>query len=483
VLFSKETYDANLSFIHENRHVIDQIKSMDIMQLEKKYKFERSREGNIILSYKKDKETVRYLHSTYSPIKEAKRFVDGNSERINKMFNHSTAFDKKKIEVMIYGLACCYHIREIINQYPDVIVNVVDFNPELFHYSLGFLDLKDLITNPNVRLIVTKDKHKILNELENNTSHSPFILYKPCVQLIPNDLLEVKEFLLDLDLQRQTADMNKNLLEHNFVSNTQIDYKDCSPFIQLMKDTPMILVSAGPSLMKNINLLKQASEFALIGVVGTAVKPLLSQGIQPDFIMLTDPTNNIVNQLDGNFEFPLFYLSTVYSEVVKLYKGPKFIVFQEGYGKAEIVANELRVKRIKTGGSVATTLLDFMVQIGANPICFVGQDLSYSNGQSHAKGTHLYRNIKEDLTLHYVENYYQNQKIPTSGNLKSYLRWFNRYIEDNPDIDFYNATEGGAYIDGATHISLSEFIDIIKSKTIESQRGLFYDTIKQHSKQ
>ena len=50
----------------------------------------------------------------------------------------------------------------------------------------------------------------------------------------------------------------------------------------------IILVSAGPSLNKNIMELKKAKNKAFIVATDTAVKPLLKAGIEPDLMVMVD---------------------------------------------------------------------------------------------------------------------------------------------------------------------------------------------------
>ena len=67
-----------------------------------------------------------------------------------------------------------------------------------------------------------------------------------------------------------------------------------------MADIPAAVVSAGPSLDKNIQLLKRGAEKFLIIAVSTALKPLLKTGVFPDFIVAIDPDETSVKGFDFN---------------------------------------------------------------------------------------------------------------------------------------------------------------------------------------
>jgi len=117
----------------------------------------------------------------------------------------------------------------------------------------------------------------------------------------------------------------------------------------------------------------------------------------------------------------------------------------------------------KSGGSVATALLDLLVYFGANPIALVGQDLAYTNNFSHTDGSHAQKEISGSLT---ALDYYQKEQVTTERNLNSYRLWIENYVKQEKDTGFFNCTEGGAYINNWKHISLDKFYKMLPSKNI-----------------
>ncbi len=196
----------------------------------------------------------------------------------------------------------------------------------------------------------------------------------------------------------------------------------------------MIVVSAGPSLNKQLPLLKKISDdrHFVIGAVGTA-------------------------------DTPLFYLSTAYNETILLHKGPRYRVYQGGYADAERFAREHNEPLIQTGGSVATALLDMMVYLGGETIALVGQDLAYTDGVSHAEGAHAWQEVKEGLSAMTVLNYDQTCVVQTAKNLTLYRKWFEQFAKKHPTLALYNCTEGGAYIKNWQHIPLNQYYMVYNS--------------------
>ena len=107
---------------------------------------------------------------------------------------------------------------------------------------------------------------------------------------------------------------------------------------------------------------------------------------------------------------------------------------------------------MELGGSVAWQSW-LAIRFGGNPIVFVGQDLAFTNGQSHAYGGL----VNQDVSRRKVKG--QNGEfLDTTLGLLSFKHWIENKIRDNL-VEFINATEGRAYIEGCKHISLQDFID------------------------
>jgi hypothetical protein len=285
------------------------------------------------------------------------------------------------------------------------------------------------------------------------------LIYKPSLVLIDQE--EIRLTLESFLMKKRTIREQGESLRQNFELNLTLNDEDISRYIGNYQDGQAILVSAGPSLTKQLPLLKIALEKGVkIACVGTSLLTMIKAGIRPNFVMVSDPKDAIQEQFVGveNENIPLFYLSTANHGAVKRYKGPRIIVWQRGFEEAEIQAKLNRVPLVETGGSVATCLLDLLIKLGFKKIALVGQDLAFTDNQTHAMNTHRYNQIHNDLHLIEVEDYYRTEKIKTSRNLFIYLKWFERYVEQHGNIELWNCTEGGAYIDGWKHFPLKKFL-------------------------
>ncbi len=253
----------------------------------------------------------------------------------------------------------------------------------------------------------------------------------------------------------------------NFYHNVQYiptGYKAFQLFRAIPDDIPAFVVSAGPSLNKNIKELKRAKNKSFIIAVDTAVKPLLREGIVPDMFATLDglkPLKLVKTEQARNL--PLLTMVTAANAILDYHTGKKFF-YDEGYEyvRKMFEMNGKKLEGFPTGGSVATLAFSLTCHLGFRKIIFVGQDLAYTDNKSHADGTFQDAMPEED-TEEFIKvpgNY--ETEVPTLKNLDSYRKWFGEYIEwwtRGHKTVFINATEGGARIEGTELMTLSEVID------------------------
>jgi hypothetical protein len=152
------------------------------------------------------------------------------------------------------------------------------------------------------------------------------------------------------------------------------------------KDMPAILVSTGPSLQKNVHLLKDKQDKVVIIAVAQALRILLAYDITPDFICTVDFGDINYGHFKGlmDSKVPLIALNRTYAEILKDWKGIKYICASPQPGFQDTCTTILKDKgAVDQGGSVAHLCFGAAVHLGCNPIAFIGQDLALSDDKSH----------------------------------------------------------------------------------------------------
>jgi hypothetical protein len=237
--------------------------------------------------------------------------------------------------------------------------------------------------------------------------------------------------------------------------NSEEDFEGVFP-----EDAPAIVVAAGPSLEKNVDLLQEAKGKALIVAVDTIFKYLMDRGIRPDVVVTADPHKGVhLFNFPGASTVPVAFDSPVNYRILDIMKDgkPIFISSECPYYNKLYETIGRQMYTLTAGGSVATLAFALVVAWGFRRIVLVGQDLALSPDKVHAGNVGTDRGRLQGELIP-VEGYY-GDTVYTSPDYHHYLEWYNIVVANNLDIEVINATEGGARIQGAVNMSLREVID------------------------
>ena len=179
----------------------------------------------------------------------------------------------------------------------------------------------------------------------------------------------------------------------NLLANTKEILKN--PYLSSMKDkyagTAAIIVSNGPSLDKSMPLLKQIQGKCLMICAESAIVPLTKNGIKPDIMCALERTKeNYLYHFENRNHSPditLCALGMVDPRIIPSFAGEKLPVFRKGEGLNRWFNQHLGDgSELDAGASVAHLALSTAIYLGADPIIFVGQDLSYGQDRAtHSK--------------------------------------------------------------------------------------------------
>ncbi|MGG3563605.1 6-hydroxymethylpterin diphosphokinase MptE-like protein [Neobacillus rhizosphaerae] len=400
-----------------------------------------------------DEEKIFYLHSRYNPRREAENLV----EQID--------IPPEKDILLIVGIGAGFHVEQFQKKYNKLQLVVIEFNHLYAEWAKKQLSLvKNLVSDGKITFISSTNQDELKAILVSYLSNSSveLFIYKPAIELLQD--LHLKLWFKQMRLIRKSYENQKEKMEDNFRQNLLYQNNGLSHFSNPFKNKNFILVSAGPSLIKQLPLLKKldATEKFVIACVGTSFKLLHQHRISPSFVMISDASDKIGQQFDFQYnkEVPLFFLSTANHDTVCNYRGPKYIIWQEGYRLSEEMSDEKQAPLIKTGGSVATCLLDLSVFLGAKSIALVGQDLAFTDLQTHAHGISCNKTKIRTDSLLAVQDFYRKKKVYTPLNLYTYKVWFENYaLTSKGPVELWNCTEGGAYIANWRNEKLQNFAD------------------------
>lgn len=236
-------------------------------------------------------------------------------------------------------------------------------------------------------------------------------------------------------------------------------------FEKLSKENiPAIVVSAGPSLDKNIKELRRAKGKAFIIAVDSALNSLGNEGIFPDITVTVDPHKELELFEHSDMKYiPMVFALTSNAAIKELHQGMR--IYQNNADSLmDRYLQQYRKEKasLESGGSVANDACSLAHRLGFQTIIFVGQDLAYPNDQGHAKG--MYGDKKDNDIKNSGKEFFEVEdiyggKVKTEYNMNMYRLWFERAVQVYSDIKFIDATEGGAKINGMEIMTLSDAID------------------------
>ena len=267
-----------------------------------------------------------------------------------------------------------------------------------------------------------------------------------------------------------TIRIGKNINVRNFLYYLNSLDKCCilDEYKNSNKNVPAIIVSAGPSLDKNIEDMikyrRKLKNFFIITGNRTA-GALLKNNIIPDLIVTIDP-GNIAEEMiadAGISNIPNVYYEKSNWKIMNNYKGIKIVTSQEFLQR---ICKMHNLKRIATGGSVAHTCTDVAAFLGCSPIIFTGQDFGYTFEKCFSENAKFYsaNTINEKSTI-YIEGIF-DKYIKSDGLLKVYKDNMEIMIKDLKNIfntDFINCSYG-AKIKGAPYEDLKKVLRMAGSK-------------------
>jgi hypothetical protein len=397
------------------------------------------------------------LHSAYDPVREAQ--------------NLTASFSLEEARVVILlGLGLGYHLEEIAKKIPpEAKILVIEKYGELINRAKT--KLKNL---PWPRITITgeeeKIKHFVFFHREEITGRQPVIIEHP-----PSFRLDqayysmmrtrVRDYISQLAVELNTARTLNPSIQRNLLKNFSFVLQD--PGLGVLKDAflkkPAVIVAAGPSLAKNIDLLPRAKNRGVLICVGTALKALQKRGIEPDLVVTIDPlaaNYRLFENMSPTRAF-LCYEHQTCPDILPLFPERRF-AFHAYVNHLGLWLRTLYGYKgeIEPGGSAAIAAFEIACLLGADPIVFIGQDLAYTDGYTHARGTH-YEGQKAELDNPHVIAVpaVGGGTVYTSRALHAFLVRFEELFKKHSNRLIIDATEGGAVKRGAEIMTFREALE------------------------
>jgi len=421
------------------------------------------------------------LHSIY-PYKEA--------EKIISKFNPDLKW------VLIVGLGYGY-IPEYIIKNTNYNIIVYEINKIIFDNLIKYRNI-DYLLNNNRFNIVFGEIENLFNFLENyNIKELNYYMHRPYQILFSEELSSVDgmiiAYLSKKNINKATLKRFQKVWLRNIIKNSYYYFRfpGINNIIHSFESYPAVVVGAGPSLEKNINILKEIQNKILIISTDTALKMLLDYEIIPDFIVSVDPQekNALYLLFSKNKNIWLVIDSAASFLALSKYNNKKTILYDSIFPAYQELSKFWGEKgKLLCGGSVSTAAFDLCRFFKCNPIILIGQDLAYSKKYIHFKRTiledNLYSLINRFKTYEAFHSNtlllsdkieikgFNNDKVSSDRKFLTFLDWFKKEFKYT-NATVINATEGGAFIEGAKHMKLSEVVHLYLKNSFDKNNLKF----------
>lgn len=464
------SYTKNLKALEKYYPDIYKLLSSDKIEKDKlEVEIDVAKNGESVIKVK-DADRWLYLNSKYNPSSEADKYM-------------SDMYDMPEQSLLaVFGMSNCAFIRVFLDNNTDArSVLVYEPSIDIFLTVIKYIDITEIIENSRVCLIIKGLNGDLLDAyMDNiigtaNVKTNRYITLPKYTQLFEEDFAYYYKVIEENNIKmyaiKNTVRLYGKRVSENSIYNLRY-LRNSSSSVELVdrfpEDLPAIVVAAGPSLEKNIHMLKKAKGKTLIIVVDTAIPKVLEAGIIPDMVIAIDfikPLKYFENPLLK--DIPILCDVDMNKDILDKIKPNKCIFFNaDSMIWASLFEEEgSEIRRINTGGSVATALIANYIYWGIKKIILLGQDLAFTESKGHVGEDKM--TIDASNPIYTKVDAIGGGQVWTRYDFLSYLRWIENQAAIHNEIEFIDATEGGALKAHTKVMTLEEAIDTYCTKEFD----------------
>ena len=385
--------------------------------------------------------------------------------------------------IVIYGLGLGYILDEVYTRYSSrIFVYEPDIN--VIRFVMQNVDLTHILSDPRVFISNRCDECcKKIGEQYLSHDKLEIVFLKNYGLIKPQELIKLTNTLFNT-CKSKISDINvlrsaSKIWVKNIIANIESD-KFIKPFYNLdntiTRGTALIL-SAGPSLIDNIENIKKNRHKFILFAIGKTLKTLEKNGITPDFAVFADATTK-ADELEGlplSFVSKINFVGDIKSDalVTEAKWKEKFFYFSNNTEFITKIANKHGIQQYP---AIATSTLNALLcaaRMGFKEIALCGFDLAFKNDVVYCDGTTY--TLEDDKVSINGENSLRRVHVTSvSGEMVATREDFARFIKQcennlkliSDDVKLYNITDFGAYIKGLNYTTLDAIMPEIAAVNV-----------------
>ncbi|EGN1043853.1 motility associated factor glycosyltransferase family protein [Campylobacter jejuni] len=384
--------------------------------------------------------------------------------------------------ICIYGIGNALLIKNLSKHYKHLFV--FESEIELFILALSTIDLSEELCSGKIYLVDIEEERVdiqllILFDMKDISE------YLSLYEMFVNNVY-YKKFYEDIwHKANELCEKNIKIVIRNLGSNSDLSFECYSHLLQnipsMLESIPFqrilserknkfdnaIVVSAGPSLAKQLPLLKAYQDKAVIFCADGALSMLEKEGIVPDYVTNLDFTDLAMKFFQNKEnKTSLNALSCATHPNLVHFLDNKSVILREDPLYQRFNLNDFGY--IGTGTHVSHFSYTLALALGFKNIIMIGQDLAFDEeGNSHSKGFDFGEKFSGEENI-------DKLKVPAyggKGEVLTHITWNDYRIKleylfacNEQKAKFYNATEGGARINFTEELSFKECCEKLLTK-------------------
>ncbi|EFP2479450.1 motility associated factor glycosyltransferase family protein [Campylobacter coli] len=384
--------------------------------------------------------------------------------------------------VCIYGIGNALLIKNLAKHYKHLFV--FESEIELFILALSTIDLSEELCSGKIYLVDIEEERVDIQLLILFDMKDMFE-YLSLYEMFVNNVY-YKKFYEDIwHKADELCEKNIKVVIRNLGSNSDLSFECYSHLLQnipsMLESIPFqrilserknkfenaIVVSAGPSLAKQLPLLKAYQEKAVIFCADGALSMLEKKGIVPDYVTNLDFTDLAMKFFQNKEnKTSLNVLSCATHPSLVHFLDNKSVILRDDPLYQSFNLNDFGY--IDTGTHVSHFSYTLALALGFKNIIMIGQDLAFDEeGNSHSKGFDFGEKFEEEHKKYKLKT----QAYGGKGEVLTHITWNDYRVKleylfacNDQKAKFYNATEGGARINFTEELSFKECCEKLLTK-------------------
>ncbi|EOH0248177.1 motility associated factor glycosyltransferase family protein [Campylobacter jejuni] len=441
--------------------------------------------GNRLLNFIQNKTCSRFSINENLNIYDKTHNVfmyENLEEEINFFYQSILEKTPRYPFICIYGIGNALLIKNLAKHYKHLFV--FESEIELFILALSTIDLSEELCSGKIYLVDIEEERVDIQLLILFDMKDMFE-YLSLYEMFVNNVY-YKKFYEDVwHKADELCEKNIKVVIRNLGSNSDLSFECYSHLLQnipsMLESIPFqrilsqrknkfenaIVVSAGPSLTKQLPLLKAYQDKAVIFCADGALSMLEKEGIVPDYVTNLD-CRDLAMKFFQNKEnkTSLNVLSCATHPSLVHFLDNKSVALRDDPLYQSFNLNDFGY--IDTGTHVSHFSYTLALALGFKNIIMIGQDLAFDEeGNSHSKGFDFGEKFsgEENIDKLKVTAY------AGKGEVLTHITWNDYRIKleylfacNEQKAKFYNATEGGARINFTEELSFKECCEKLLTK-------------------